>query len=79
MYITMQNHIVERMWSEVNSRVNYPIKAVLIEMVDNEEISLDNSLHLFCISWFTIKVAFVGANLFVNSWNHHSIPGNLHS
>lgn len=70
-----KNHIVERMWSEVNSRVNYPIKAVLVEMVENGQLNMDDSLHLFCASWLSTKVSFVGIELFVVSWNHHPIPG----
>lgn len=64
------------MWSEVNVRVNYPIKAVLVELVDSEEINMEDILHLFCVSWLSIKVAFVGIELFIKSWNHHSIPGS---
>lgn len=44
------------MWSEINPRVNYPIKAILVEMIENADINIDNSLHLFCVSWFAIKV-----------------------
>lgn len=29
----------------------------------------------FCGSWFAIKVAGVGIELFVASWNEHPIPG----
>lgn len=72
----VQNHIVERMWCEINSRINYPIKAVLVELMEAGEIDIDNSLHVFCVSWFTVKVAFVGINLFFKSWNNHPIPGN---
>lgn len=63
------------MWSEVNSRVNYPIKAVLIDMMEKGQLDIDNPLHLFCASWFSIRVSFVGLQLFVKSWNHHTIPG----
>ena len=67
------------MWCEVNVRVNYPIKAILVQMVDQGEINIDNPLHFFCISWISIRVAFVGIELFVNSWNHHPIPGMFNS
>lgn len=65
------------MWSEINPRVNYPIKAILVEMIENADINIDNSLHLFCVSWFAIKVASVGVELFRRAWNHHPIPGKL--
>lgn len=65
------------MWSEVNSRVNYPIKAILVEMTEKGQLNMDDSLHLFCASWISAKVSFVGIELFVKSWNHHPIPGIL--
>lgn len=60
---------------EVNGRVNYPIKTVLIRMMENQEFSLDSDLHKFCVSWITIKTAAAGVELFVSSWNEHPIPG----
>ena len=44
---------------EVNTRVNYPLKAALVEMTNAGEISMDDSTTQFCTSWFTIKVADV--------------------
>ena len=70
-----QNHMVERIWVEVNARVNYPIKTVLIDMMESGDFSLDNDCDKFCVSWFAIKVAAVGIELFVASWNEHPIPG----
>ena len=62
---------------EVNGRVNYPIKVVLVEMEQNNEIDMDNDHVKFCISWFCIRVAnvHVGTTSFVSSWNEHQIPG----
>lgn len=48
------------MWSEVNSRVNYPIKTLLVEMVENGQLKMDDPLHLFCASWLSVRVSFVG-------------------
>lgn len=45
-----QNHIVERIWPEVNNRVIYPVKTALLQMVDQEEINMDDSLVSYCIS-----------------------------
>ena len=67
--------MVERIWVEVNARVNYPIKDALISMMENRDFSLDDDLDKFCVSWFAIKVAAVGIAVFVASWNEHSIPG----
>lgn len=65
------------MWVEVNTRVNYPIKEVLISMMECEDFLLDNDMHKNCVSWFAIKVAAVGIGLFVAAWNEHPIPGRL--
>ena len=68
--------MVERIWVEVNTRVNYPVKTALLEMLEQGEINLDDLLHRFCISLFSIKVVSVGID-FIKSWNNHPIPGAL--
>ena len=60
---------------EVNKRINYPIKLALVGMLDKGDISLDDDLSRYCISWCSICVASVGVALFVSSWNEHPIPG----
>ena len=67
--------MVERFWVEINSRVNYPIKQVIIAMQARDEIDLDSPIHTFCISWYTQRVAHVGTSMAVHSWNAHPIPG----
>ena len=62
---------------EVNARVNYPIKTVLIDMREGGDFSLDDDHERFCVSWFSIEVAAVGIQLFVSSWSEHPIPGKL--
>ncbi|GAA6066837.1 uncharacterized protein LOC118560782 [Tachysurus ichikawai] len=44
-----RNHIVERIWPEVNSRVNYPLKTALLQLVDQEEIDMNDSLVRYCV------------------------------
>lgn len=51
-----QNHRVERLWPEVNQRINYPIKRVLIEMESNGEIDMSNRITKFCVSSVSIMV-----------------------
>ncbi len=70
-----QNHCVERMWVEINARVNYPIKHCLVSLQERGTINLDCPHQKFCISWFTIRVTHVGTTLAVQSWNDHPIPG----
>ena len=67
--------MVERFWVEINSRVNYPIKQVIIAMQARDEIDLDSPIHKFCISWYTQRVAHVGTSMAVHPWNAHPIPG----
>ena len=51
--LSCQNHRAERIWPEVNQRINYPIKRLLITMENNEEISMGDEVTRFCISWVT--------------------------
>ena len=62
---------------EINSRVNYPIKAILVQMLEREEISLEPD-NIRCISWFSIQVATYGVQQVILAWNEHPIPGIYH-
>lgn len=70
-----QNHRAERVWPEINSRVNYPVKAVLISMENEEVIDMQNPLHKFSVSWVTIHVVASPIQSFIRAWNCHRIPG----
>lgn len=75
--IFFQNHCIERIWVEINGRVNFPIKTALIQLEENGDLDMSCRHVKFCVSWFTIRVAHVGTTLAVNAWNEHSIPGIL--
>ena len=50
--LNAQNHIVERFWVEINSRVNYPVKRCLVNMEEEGEIDMDSviqSTGVLCI------------------------------
>ena len=66
---------MERIWVEINSRVNYPIKARLIDMEERGLISMDDAMIKYCVSWFAIRVANVGTTIAVDSWNQHTLCG----
>lgn len=72
---SIQNLTVERIWPEVNSRVNYPIKRILIYMQEQQEFDLTDATTKFCVSSVTCNVCRVGLSKFVAAWNFHSIPG----
>ena len=63
------------MWPEVNQRVNYPIKRVLIEMESNGEIDMGNEVTKFCVSCVSIMVISEPICNFISAWNSHRIPG----
>ena len=69
-----ENHVIERIWVELNRRVTYPLKRVLTDMDNEEEIDLDSSLVKFCVSTVTQEVAKVGMNRMIMAWNAHALP-----
>ena len=69
--MSRQNHRAERIWPEINQRINYPIKRIM----ENNEINMGDDLTKFCVSWVTIKVIEVAIQTFVQAWNSHRIPG----
>ena len=54
------NHRVERLWPEINHRVNYPIKEILVDMEASSIINMQDEATKFCVSWISIQVASVG-------------------
>uniref|UniRef100_A0A1X7V648 Uncharacterized protein n=1 Tax=Amphimedon queenslandica TaxID=400682 RepID=A0A1X7V648_AMPQE len=44
---------IERIWPEVNSRINYPIKRLLIAMAESRDIDMNEDVHKFCVSFVT--------------------------
>jgi hypothetical protein len=71
----LQNHPIERIWVEINGRVNYPIKLVLNNLTDKDEIDMDCPTTKYCVSWVAMHVAQFGCTQVISSWNNHRIPG----
>ena len=71
-----QNHGMERLWPEINQRINYPVKRVLVQMEGNDELDMTNSTTKFCVSWVTIHIIKSSVHSFIASWNAHRIPGS---
>ena len=61
--IAVQNHLAERHWVEVNTRVNFPIKRAVISMQQNSLIDTDCPVTKYCLlygqqivsNWYTKK------------------------
>lgn len=69
------NYVAERMWPEVNKRINYPIKRQLCEIEAQEDIDFADPVVMFSVSWITMFVARDATEHMVDSWNFHRIPG----
>ena len=74
-YKHLQNLTIERIWPEVNHRVNYLIKLKLIEMETQNYIDLASPTVKFCVSFVCVNVAACGLKIFVEAWNSHPIAG----
>lgn len=44
-------------------------------MENDEEIDMGDEVTKFCVSWVTIRVMDNAIQTFIQSWNHHRIPG----
>ncbi|XP_076843895.1 uncharacterized protein LOC143488839 [Brachyhypopomus gauderio] len=70
-----RNHIVERIWPEINGRINYPLKTALVQLVDQEAIDMEDSVEQYCVSNLTCRLSHIGVSRVVDTWNAHRIPG----
>ncbi|CAM4427092.1 unnamed protein product [Leuciscus chuanchicus] len=69
-----KNHTIERIWPEINNRVNYPLKVALVQLVDQEALDMEDSMSKFCASSLTCQLARLGVDCVVQAWNAHRKP-----
>ena len=70
-----QNHKAERLWSEVNQRINYPVKRLLIQLQEDGIINMHDECTKFLVFWVTNAVVTPATKAFVSSWNLHKMQG----
>ena len=68
------NHIIERIWVELNQRVTYPLKRIVQRMDESRAISMDCVITKFCVSGVLCQLSEVGMWRMINAWNSHPIP-----
>ena len=73
--LSRHNHRAERLWPEVNARINYPVKRILVRMEESQQIDMTDGITKFSVSWVTITVITSPIMEFIRSWNAHTIPG----
>lgn len=62
---------------EVNQRVNYPVKQVLVAIESAGEINMSDNLNRFCVSWTTLNVIQSAIKNFIAAWNNHFRRGGI--
>lgn len=68
---------MERLWPEVNARVNYPLKRTLYALQERNVINMACPTTKFCVSEVSAQTAAVGMLRFISAWNSHFIAGTI--
>lgn len=71
---SQKNHVIERIWVELNQRVTYPIKRIVASMVNQGSLDIKSDMVKYCVSTVIQAVAHVGMQRMISAWNAHSIP-----
>lgn len=72
--MSRQNYTAERLWLEINLRVNYSVKHVLREVDDANELNMDDPVTRHCVSTFGMACCNIEFQQMIPSWNAHTIP-----
>ena len=65
------NHVIERIWVELNHRVTYPVKRILTSMNDQQLIDMTCPTTKFCVSTVLCRIWM---ERMILAWNSHPIP-----
>ena len=68
------NHVIERMWVELNHCVTYPVKRILTSMNDQQLIDMTCPTTKFCVSAVLCRVCRIGMDRMNLAWNSQAIP-----
>ena len=63
--LSRHNHRAERLWPEINAKINYPFKRVLVRMEEMQRIDLEDGVTKFSVSWVTTNVIIVPIKEFI--------------
>lgn len=75
MNLFFQNMPVERQWVDLNSRVFYPIKRCLIEMEEQSEINLEQSMTKYATSAVSCSLVNIGVQRYIACHNNQHVQG----
>ena len=56
-----ENNVAERMWPEVNQRINYPVKRAMNEIIETDNAAIfdiKNHTFKFCVSWMMLYAPY---------------------
>ena len=54
-----ENNVAERMWPEVNQRINYPVKRAMNDIIETDKtgiFDIENHTFKFCVSWMMLHI-----------------------
>ena len=68
------NPIIERIWVELNRRVTYPVKRVIVSLDVQGIINMDCPVIKYAVSVVLMRVCKVGMTRMILAWNSHLIP-----
>ena len=69
-----QNHVIERIWVEVNQRVSYPLKRAVRYMENQWMIDTESKSVKFCLSIILIRLCAIGVDRFTGAWKNNHLP-----